>query len=119
MTVELAIWLAVSVIGIAALPFVGRRRAREMKFHRMLHGNGVRAVILLNRSVRAGLLSAGVIMAALVALLSWWLDPSEVRRFVTISMLIGVELCMVAALISDEWFSARIDRMECMERRER
>jgi hypothetical protein len=112
MTVELAIWLTISLIGMAALPFIGRRRAREERYHRMIRGNGVRAEILRNRSIRAALLSAGVVMAAMVALLSWWLDPSEIRRVLTIAMLIGVEVCMVAALILDEWFSDRIDKLE-------
>lgn len=112
MTIELAVWLAVSMIGVAALPFVGRRRAREERYHKMISGNGVRAEILRNRSVRAGLLSAGVVLAAMVALLTWWLDPSDVRRVLTIAMLIGVEVCMVAALILDEWYSDRVDKLE-------
>ena len=111
MTPELAVWLVVSLAGSACLPLVWRRRTRESAYHKFVSGNGVRGMLLSSREKRAWVLSVGVMLSAGVALVTWLFPPSEARRLVSVAMLIGVEVCLVAALWLDEWYAERIDRV--------
>ena len=109
MTPELMVWLVVSLLGLVALPFVGRRRAAENRWHALTDGNGIRRLIHQNRTSRAAILSIGVVLSAGVAIVSWLLSPSDGRRLLSVGMLIGVEISIVLALVLDEYFAHRID----------
>lgn len=111
MSVELTIWIIISVAGLGVLPFVWRRRWREYCYHKRAGGNGPRREILRNRTFRAATLMAAVITASIIPLL-FALFTAEERRPWSVAMIILTYLAIVTVLITDEIWSARIDRAE-------
>lgn len=108
MTIELALWLAVCVVGLLVIPLVYRRRRREHLYVKMVGSTVDRALILQERTVRAFLLCLAVLCGAVVAFGSWLGRPPEVWRIVAVGFLITVMVCVVAVLIIDEWYADRM-----------
>jgi predicted RND superfamily exporter protein len=67
-----------------------------------------RRLILMNRNVRAIILSLAVLMGAAIAFMNWLGEPSELRRVGSVVLLIGVMACVVAVMLIDEWFAMRV-----------
>lgn len=69
----------------------------------------LRWLLFKSRLSRTVLLSLGVTLAALVAVVVVLPIPDNLTRTITIVMLIGVEACMVGTLWSDEFWAKYID----------
>ena len=105
------VWLAVSVVGLATLPFVGRRRSLEERYVEIAGETPARMLLLESRRTRAATLSLGVLCGSAVPVVLWLTEPSEERRIITIVLLIAEYAMLVTTLVMDEWYAARIDRL--------
>lgn len=108
MTPVLMVWLIISMVGLIVLPAVLLRRFMEWRYWRVDRGD-VRKLLLLSRMSRTALLSLAVIFCASVALIVWKIPPTEARSTMTIVLLVGVEVALVATLWSDEVWARKID----------
>lgn len=111
MTPELMVWLAVSVIGLVMLPFVWRRRLREEHYMEIAGATPARALLNDARKARVLLLSLGVMCGSLVPLVVAVMEPTDDRRIATVVLLVAEYAALVGAMVLDEWFAARIDKL--------
>lgn len=110
MVPELALWLVVSKVGIVGIPFVIRRRLRELTFHRESGmGHGAQWEVLRSRQYRAAAVSVGVILCSTVALSSWLIPDPTIRRWIAIPAIMGIEVILVGILWGDEFYADRIE----------
>lgn len=106
---EVIVWLSVSVIGLLALPFVSMRRGQEWGYYQAMPGH-LRRLLLLSRVSRTVILSIGILMSSGVAVVVSIIPPSDDRRTVSVIMLTVVNMSIVGAMWSDEYWARRIDR---------
>src|SRR5678815_1490559 len=118
------VWVVVAMLGIVGVPGFIERRIDEYRYVKR-EGGTLRWFLVKSRISRTILLSLGIFLCVAVAIVAALPLPDSLTRIVSVVMLIGVEMCMVATLWSDQYWARQIDqapsrdeaRMDAQDRR--